>query len=260
MNTLELKELIKNDDNISLGVDNRFKNTNHRLRLLIERGGKVLRKSYALNNKTDIEIHNIRRELINLRDSMIYEYTTNHVRDLNVRPSTEFPFLLVSDKGQVYNTQSNVFLSTKLVKGDKYKKVSFEENGKRRTVRVHILVADAFLEYVRHSRFNIGGIKPNTIVVNHIDKDKLNNNVDNLELITNRENIQYSDKTGESGYKGVSSFRDTFAAYSCISSTQFCLGYDNDKENLHIMYMSANDFILELEDNVPAINLYKFVA
>ena len=192
MNKLELKELVKNDKNISLEVDNRYENVINRLRLTIDRGGEVFRKTYALKDKTDNEIQNIRIDMINLRDSKLNEYTINDTRDLNVRPSTEFPFLLISNKGQVYNTTNNIFLSTKLCNGAEYKKVSFNENGKRRCVSIHILVADAFLGYIRHSRYNIGGINSNTIVVNHIDEDKLNNNVYNLELITNRENIQYS--------------------------------------------------------------------
>jgi hypothetical protein len=67
--------------------------------------------------------------------------------------------------------------------GEKYKRFT-----------VHSLVAIAFL-----------GHKPNgyKIVVDHIDNNPLNNNVENLQLITNRENIS-KQKPKTSQYTGVS--------------------------------------------------------
>lgn len=65
-------------------------------------------------------------------------------------------------------------------------------NNKPKGYRVHQLVAMAFL-----------GHEPNgmDIVVNHKDGNKLNNRVENLELITNRENIIYNKKDAGVSYK-----------------------------------------------------------
>ena len=58
---------------------------------------------------------------------------------------------------------------------------------------VHQLVAITFLNHVPNG---------NKIVVDHIDNNKLNNRLDNLQLITNRENLS-KEKRGTSKYTGV---------------------------------------------------------
>jgi len=67
-----------------------------------------------------------------------------------------------------------------------YAMVSLNKSGKKYPVMIHRLVANAFLEKPK-------GIN---IEVNHIDGDKLNNNVDNLEWIEHSENIKHQYKLG----------------------------------------------------------------
>lgn len=61
-----------------------------------------------------------------------------------------------------------------------YYLVNLTKNGKCRTYQIHQLIAMAFL-----------GHKPNgyKLVVDHIDYNKLNNNVKNLQIITHRKNL-----------------------------------------------------------------------
>ena len=66
-------------------------------------------------------------------------------------------------------------------KDNGYKYVTLVKNGKRKNHYVHRLVAEAF----------IGNI-PNGYVVNHLDYDRSNNNVRNLEIATQAENTNYS--------------------------------------------------------------------
>lgn len=64
--------------------------------------------------------------------------------------------------------------------GDGYKTVVLTKNAKSRTIKVHRLVAMAFVEN-----------KDNKLVVNHKDEDKYNNTPDNLEWVTHKENVNY---------------------------------------------------------------------
>jgi hypothetical protein len=79
-------------------------------------------------------------------------------------------------------------------KETKYLSVSLCKDNNVKTAHIHKLVAMAFLGHVPNGH---------KLVVDHIDNDRLNNNVDNLQLISHRENSS-KDKTGTSKYTGVS--------------------------------------------------------
>ena len=68
-------------------------------------------------------------------------------------------------------------------------------NGKKKTIRTHLLIANAFFNHITNGC--------QKIVVDHIDNNKLNNNVDNLQLITNRENTSKNKINKTSKYTGV---------------------------------------------------------
>ena len=76
-----------------------------------------------------------------------------------------------------------------------YKTITISNNQTRTTITIHQLVAMAFLGYVRNGN--------KSLVVDHIDNDKLNNNLDNLQLITQRENSSKDVKRKTSKYTGV---------------------------------------------------------
>lgn len=61
-----------------------------------------------------------------------------------------------------------------------YYQVVFRINGKRKYVRIHRLIAETLIP-------NPKGLKQ----VNHIDGNKLNNTISNLEWVSNAENTQY---------------------------------------------------------------------
>tara|TARA_R110000824_G_scaffold340335_2_gene526847 strand:- start:1257 stop:1748 length:492 start_codon:yes stop_codon:yes gene_type:complete len=76
-----------------------------------------------------------------------------------------------------------------------YLVVGLTNNGKQKTRSIHQLVAIAFLGH------EPCGLK---LVVNHIDINPLNNNVTNLEIVTNRENANHKHLKSSSEYTGVS--------------------------------------------------------
>ena len=69
-----------------------------------------------------------------------------------------------------------------------YLVVSLRKDGKRESKYVHRLVAQAFIEN-----------KENKPQVNHIDEDKRNNCVDNLEWVTGSENINHGTRNIRDG-------------------------------------------------------------
>tara|TARA_R110002124_G_scaffold3824_1_gene24275 strand:- start:95 stop:577 length:483 start_codon:yes stop_codon:yes gene_type:complete len=81
------------------------------------------------------------------------------------------------------------------VSSSRYLTVALSKEKTPKTFQVHQLVAMAFLNHIPC------GMK---FVVNHIDFNPLNNNVNNLEVITQRENTNKKHIKGSSRYIGVS--------------------------------------------------------
>lgn len=73
----------------------------------------------------------------------------------------------------------------KILKGSIFNNGYLMVSLKRKKCLVHRLVAETFIPNPKNKPF-----------VNHIDGNKLNNNVDNLEWCTFKENIQHAFKTG----------------------------------------------------------------
>lgn len=64
-----------------------------------------------------------------------------------------------------------------------YQQVTLNNLGKRKSAYVHVLVAAAFI-----------GKKESGYEVNHIDEDKTNNKLSNLEYLTSKENNNYGNR------------------------------------------------------------------
>lgn len=95
----------------------------------------------------------------------------------------EFPNYEVSESGVVRNVNTKVELKHKIDKG--YHRVTLYDNGKPTRKPVHQLVAETF-----------HGKHPNKSEINHVDGDKSNNHICNLEYCSRSENLKHAFRTG----------------------------------------------------------------
>lgn len=93
----------------------------------------------------------------------------------------------ITDEGQVYSMKSKKYLKPKRDK-DGYLLVNLYKDGKQYTRKIHRLVAFAFID-------NPEGKKE----VNHIDYQRDNNCVSNLEWVTRKENVKKQSIHGGGG-------------------------------------------------------------
>lgn len=96
----------------------------------------------------------------------------------NIKEIKGFKGYVVTDDGRIWSHKSNKWLSqSSNHKG--YKRVDLSCEGKKKGIYVHRLVAEAFLEPP------VG----DAITVDHIDGEKVNNNVSNLQWLSVADNI-----------------------------------------------------------------------
>jgi hypothetical protein len=123
----------------------------------------------------------------------------------------------VSTTGKIRN--ANTRKEFKLApRKDGYIRVGLRKNNVFKQHYLARLIYDSFM-----------GIPDLSFEVNHIDKDKNNNCLSNLELITKRENCCHRSKTKlnkSSNYSGVcKTYNNKYRAYIYIDNKQKSLGY-----------------------------------
>lgn len=95
----------------------------------------------------------------------------------------------IDDQGIVTNTKTN-HIKSQWIGANGYYHVDIQENGKSSKFAVHRLLALHFLPNPENKR-----------TVNHIDGNKLNNALSNLEWATDSENIKHAHDTGLQPYR-----------------------------------------------------------
>lgn len=76
-----------------------------------------------------------------------------------------------------------------------YKSVTLRKDGKPKSLKVHKLVAINFLNHIPNGMNS---------VIDHIDGNKLNNNINNLRIVSQRKNMSNMKRQTYSKYVGVS--------------------------------------------------------
>ena len=141
--------------------------------------------------------------------------------------------IIIREKKGNYIVKENILKPR--INDNGYYCVNVYKEGYRKNIAVHILVAIAFLGHVQN--------RTTKIIPDHKDRDKSNNNLSNLELITQRENIDryWSTIKTSSKYTGVSwnKIANKWMAKIYIDGKQKHLGYFTDEYQAHLAYQKA---------------------
>ncbi len=114
-----------------------------------------------------------------------------------------YPNYTIDKNGNIFLANGRIKLPSKDKKG--YMHITLSNNGIRKTFLVHRLVAEHFI----HNPNNLSQ-------VNHIDGNKSNNNVNNLEWVTSSDNITHSFNNGLSNYNGENNGRSKLTSLEVI--------------------------------------------
>lgn len=102
-------------------------------------------------------------------------------RDLNLKQIKKYNGYYATNTGDIYSNKRGEFYKIRTSLRNGYKSFTVSENGIHTTVNVHRLVAEAFIPNINN--------KP---CINHLDGNKQNNNIKNLEWCTYSENEIHS--------------------------------------------------------------------
>lgn len=172
--------------------------------------------------------------------------------DLSVfKPIPEFPRYLINENGVIYGTKNNIIMKTTFDKGG-YERITLrDDTGKRHFRTIHQLVLSAFNEpeYRRLKDSYVKG-QNDYLVVNHIDSNRTNNHISNLEVVTQQENIRHGIEHGNWAANSVAiKFLDTgeiknfesmtgASKYLGLDESTFQHRFDN-KKYLNVVYSTG---------------------
>ncbi len=105
-------------------------------------------------------------------------------------PIDGFENYFITKSGKVWSKNRNRFLKNKIDKKG-YCCIGFRANGSRKEKKIHRLLAEIFIPNPEN--------KPQ---INHINGIKNDNSIENLEWVTNEENMKHAFKTGLVDKKG----------------------------------------------------------
>jgi len=103
-----------------------------------------------------------------------------------------FKNLYLDEAGQPYQKIEGKFQKMVVSSTSTYDRISVSVNGKQSRYHIHVLMAVTFLDLDLKQH----GTKSNSLQVDHKDRNKRNNSLENLEVVTKRENYDRALKAG----------------------------------------------------------------
>lgn len=134
----------------------------------------------------------------------------------------------VSDRGIIKGKRGE---KVGFVGKDGYEHAWLRKNGKYKNVRIHLLVWEVFGNKKKENGF----------VIDHINENKSDNRIENLQLIAFRENVHKSIKLTKSGVIGVFWAKDKqrWSAMISVNNKRKRLGYRKTLAEAKELYEQA---------------------
>lgn len=135
------------------------------------------------------------------------------------------------NKGKVVFVSKEKIMN-KYISKDGYYSVTLSKEKKSRTIKNHQLVAIAFLGHK---------LCGHELVIDHINDNKLDNRVENLQIVTARYNTLKTKENYSSNYKGViwDKERDKWISRIKINGKSKYLGRFDSEHEAHLTYQEA---------------------
>jgi len=124
-----------------------------------------------------------------------------------------FENLYLNETGQPYQKIEENFEKLVVSSTSMYDRVSVSVNGKKKRYHIHVLMAVTFLDL----DLSLHGTKSNSLQVDHKDGNKRNNSLDNLEVVTKKENYNRALKAGcysKNGYASKGKAKKSLRRFS----------------------------------------------
>ena len=135
------------------------------------------------------------------------------VNNMDPKQVPGFENLYLDETGQPYQKIKGEFQKLAVSSTSTYDRVSVSINGKRNRHHVHVLMAVTFLNL----DLNQHGIRSHSLQVDHKDGKKRNNSLENLEVVTKRENYNRALKAGcysKNGYASKGKAKKSLRRFS----------------------------------------------
>lgn len=137
---------------------------------------------------------------------------------------------MISDLGNMVNVKTGKKVGH--IGQDRYCHFSGRVNGKIKDFKIHQLVYDAF---------GGGQYDGKKIVIDHINRDRSDNRIQNLQLLKFRDNCNKDIEVGRSGIMGVSwnTAKQRWLAQISLSDRRYVLGYRKTIDQAKELYDNA---------------------
>ena len=204
-NNLNNLRLITQSDNVKNAYKNNSKMFQQNIIQAFDKNNKLIKEfnnikdAYLfVNHKNGTSINNCLRGIYKTAGNYIWKFKDNKITEYNKNKyiddikdyislgkidEYDFSNYYINKEGIIINTKYKNRKIKNFIDGNNYKKVYlYYEDNKKNQYRLHRLIAKYFLEN-GNKYYN-----DENYIINHKDKNKLNNNVSNLEWITQKDN------------------------------------------------------------------------